>query len=130
MSQVRLLAAALCAVLGLAQSDRSPTRPLRTQPAERLTVNPGFRDWGPTTIAGQTAGYYLFALDAKTAQERWRYRAEAPYVHSGVCLRQPIVTSDTVFAAGEFRLFAVSGGRWKGRSAPSKYTVWSMRTRC
>jgi outer membrane protein assembly factor BamB len=67
--------------------------------------------------ATKPAGYYLFALDAKTGQERWRYRAEAPYVHQGVCLRQPVVTADTIFAAGEFRLYAVHRAtgrdRWK-----------------
>jgi outer membrane protein assembly factor BamB len=70
--------------------------------------------------AGDTtkpAGNYLFALDAKTGQERWRYRAEAPYVHDGVCLRQPVVTADTIFAAGDTYLYAVSRAtgrdRWK-----------------
>jgi hypothetical protein len=34
-------------------------------------------------IAGDTtkpAGYIFFALDAKTGQERWRYRAKAPCI--------------------------------------------------
>ena len=67
--------------------------------------------------AAKPAGNYLFALDAKTGQERWRYRAEAPYVHDGVCLRQPVVTADTIFAAGESYLYAVNRAtgreRWK-----------------
>jgi outer membrane protein assembly factor BamB len=67
--------------------------------------------------AAKPAGNYLFALDAKTGQERWRYRAEAPYVHDGVCLRQPVVTSDTIFAAGDSYLYAVQRAtgrdRWK-----------------
>lgn len=67
--------------------------------------------------AKKPAGYYLFALDAGTGQERWRYRAEAPYVHAGVCLRQPVVTDDAIFAAGEMRLYAINratgGDRWK-----------------
>jgi outer membrane protein assembly factor BamB len=67
--------------------------------------------------AAKPAGYYLFALDANTGQERWRYRAEAPYVHDGVCLRQPVVTSDTIFAAGDNFLYAVHRAtgrdRWK-----------------
>jgi outer membrane protein assembly factor BamB len=258
--------AALCTVVALAQPDPSAIQPLRTAPTEKFAVNPGFRDWGPTTIAGTTilggnqtnrgglfavdvasgkvkwtyrpefstgtasvsttpavagdivitpfaaahpgavvalslaagkevwrgpdpaqdaavavneglayilgkdgnfyaleaatgrerwkvafttnravcasrpivrddtiyltgsadatpgdatkpAGYYLFALDAKTGQERWRYRAEAPYVYPGVCLRQPVVTADTIFAAGEYRLYAVDRAsgrdRWK-----------------
>jgi outer membrane protein assembly factor BamB len=91
-----------------------------------------------TASAGETpgdakkpAGYYLFALDAATGQERWRYRAEAPYVRPGVCLRQPVVTADTIFAAGDSYLYAVDRAtgrdRWKpvavqrmveGRSTP------------
>jgi outer membrane protein assembly factor BamB len=67
--------------------------------------------------AAKPAGYYLFALDAATGQERWRYRAEAPYVHAGVCLRQPVVTADTIYATGENRLYAVNRStgrdRWK-----------------
>jgi outer membrane protein assembly factor BamB len=261
-----IMGAAFCTVLGFAQSDPTLIRPLRTAPVEKLTVNPGFRDWGPATVAGTTilagnrtgrgglfavdmfsgkvkwthlpvfsngtasvatppavsgdivitpyaaaypgavvgvslatgkelwrgpdpaqgaaaavnaglayilgkngnfyaleagtgrekwkvafttnragcasrpvvrddiiyltgsadatpgdaakpAGYYLFALDAKSGQERWRYRAEAPYVHQGVCLRQPVVTSNTIFAAGESHLYAVDRAtgrdRWK-----------------
>jgi outer membrane protein assembly factor BamB len=75
-----------------------------------------------TGIAGATAGdaskpagNYLFALDASNGQERWRYRAEAPYEHAGVCLRQPIVTADTIFAAGENRLYAVNRASGRDR---------------
>ena len=67
--------------------------------------------------AAKPAGYYLFALDAATGRERWRYRAEAPYVHEGVCLRQPVVTGDTIYGTGESYLFAVNRAtgrdRWK-----------------
>lgn len=67
--------------------------------------------------AAKPAGYYLLALDAKTGQERWRYRAEAPYVHPGVCLRQPVVTAATIFASGDTWLYAVDRAtgkeRWK-----------------
>ena len=51
--------------------------------------------------------YHLLALDARTGQERWRYRPAAPYVHSGVCVGQPVVTLDAVLAYGESRLFAL-----------------------
>jgi outer membrane protein assembly factor BamB len=64
------------------------------------------------------AGYYLFALDARTGRERWRYRAEAPYAHSGVCVNQPVVTGDTVFAAGEARLYAVVRATGRDRWPP------------
>jgi outer membrane protein assembly factor BamB len=72
-------------------------------------------------IAGDTtkpAGYFLFALDAKTGQERWRYRAEAPYVNAGVCLQQPVVTNDTIFATGENRLYAVDLSNGRDRWQP------------
>ena len=68
--------------------------------------------------AARPAGLYLFALDAGTGQERWRYRAEAPYVNAGVCLRQPIVTADTIYAAGENRLYAVNRTNGRDRWAP------------
>lgn len=57
--------------------------------------------------ADKPAGHYLFSLDARTGQERWRYRATAPYEHAGVCLSQPVVTKDTIFATGSARLYAV-----------------------
>ena len=68
--------------------------------------------------AAKPAGYYLFALDAKTGQELWRYRAEAPYVHPGVCLNQPVVTADTVFATGDNYLYAVARATGRNRWPP------------
>ncbi len=68
--------------------------------------------------AAHPAGYYLFALDALTGKELWRYRAEAPYVHSGVCLNQPVVTADTIFAAGEAHLYAVERSTGRDRWPP------------
>ena len=68
--------------------------------------------------AAHPGGYHLFALDARTGKERWRYRAEAPYVHSGVCLRQPVVTADTIFAAGDTYLYAVQRSTGRDRWAP------------
>jgi outer membrane protein assembly factor BamB len=63
------------------------------------------------------AGYYLFALDAKNGQERWRYRAEAEDVYQGVCLRQPVVTADAIYATGDTSIYAVDRAtgrdRWK-----------------
>lgn len=53
------------------------------------------------------AGNYLFALDARTGQERWRYRAEEAYAYNGVCLHQPVVTADTIFAAGGSHIYAI-----------------------
>jgi outer membrane protein assembly factor BamB len=76
---------------------------------------------GATATAGDAskpAGFYLFALDANTGQEKWRYRAAAPYEHNGVCLRQPIVTSDAIYATGENRLYAINRATGRDRFAP------------
>lgn len=63
-------------------------------------------------------GNYLFALDAATGAERWHYRAEAPYVYSGVCLRQPVVADDAIFATGDNYVYAVDRGTGSQRFAP------------
>ncbi len=76
-----IVGAGLCTVLALAQSDPSSIQPLRTTPTEKLTVNPGFRDWGPTTIVGTTilAGNAtnkggLFAIDTLSGKVKWTSR--------------------------------------------------------
>ena len=65
--------------------------------------------------AAKSAGYYLFALDAQTGKERWRYLAAAPYVR--VCLSQPLMNADTIYATGDNYLYAVDRAtgrdRWK-----------------
>src|SRR5262245_34357295 len=68
---VALLTATICMVSAFGQA----------APKERFTVNPGFRDWGPTTIAGTTiiggnssnrGG--LFAVDTVTGKLKWSAR--------------------------------------------------------
>lgn len=68
--------------------------------------------------AGRSTGYYLFALDAKSGQELWRYRAEAPYVHPGVCLSQPVVTADAIFATGDDYLYSIARATGSNRWPP------------
>ena len=68
--------------------------------------------------ARKPAGYYLFALDAKSGQERWRYRADAPYIASGACLTQPVVTATAIYATGEQRLWAIDRATGRDRWAP------------
>ena len=72
---------ALSTVVALAQTDRPAIQPLRSTPTEALTVNPGFRDWSPVTIAGttiiggnQTGGGGVFAIDAATGKVKWTVR--------------------------------------------------------
>ena len=67
--------------------------------------------------AKKKAGYYLFALDAKSGAERWRYRADAPYITPGACLTQPVVTATTIFATGEQRLWAIDRATGRDRWA-------------
>ena len=69
----------------------------------------------PEAGAAAPITYFLFALDAATGREQWRYRADAPYVREGVCLRQPVVTADAIFAAGENRLYAIDKATGKDR---------------
>ena len=66
-----LLSATICVVSAFAQA----------APKERFTVNPGFRDWGPTTLAGTTivggnssnrGG--LFAVDTVSGRLKWSAR--------------------------------------------------------
>ena len=44
------IALALSTVLLLAQP--ATVSPVRTAPTEKLTINAGFRDWSPITVAG------------------------------------------------------------------------------
>ncbi len=63
------------------------------------------------------AGDHLFALDAKTGEERWRYPGVVPQMRNGGCLQQPVVTADTIFGVGGHSLHAVDRAtgreRWK-----------------
>ena len=68
--------------------------------------------------AKKPAGYYLLALDAQSGKELWRYRAEAPYVQSGACLTQPVVTATSIYATGESRLYAVNRATGRDQWAP------------
>ena len=94
---------ALCNALTLAQP-APDIAPLRTAPIEKFTVNPGFRDWAPTVLAGTTilggnssnrGG--LFAVDAIAGKLKWTFRptgtasgnpfvATAPAVSGGLAI--------------------------------------------
>lgn len=52
-------------------------------------------------------GYHLWALDAATGRELWRYQAQADYEWSGVCIRQILLAGDTLVASGFFNLYGV-----------------------
>ena len=110
-----IISGTLCTVLALAQAGpASLTGPLRTAPVEKLTVNPGFRDWGPTTIAGTTilAGNStnkggLFAVDTLTGKLKWTSRPAALRYGLGVSTA-PAVSGSVVMAPMGNTLVAVS----------------------
>ena len=96
---------AVLALGALALAQTAPTiAPLRTAPIEKFTVNPGFRDWARTVLAGTTiiggnssnrGG--LFAVDTVTGKLKWAFRptgtasgnpfvATAPAVSGGLAI--------------------------------------------
>ena len=127
-----IVGAALCTVLVLAQSGPPSIGPLRTVPTEKLTVSLGFRDWGPTTIAGTTilggnssnrGG--LFAVDTLTGKVKWTSRPTGngnPWVATA-----PAVSGDIVITIMNNRLVALSlaTGKevWRGPATMQGATV-------
>ena len=105
--------ATFCTMLALAQSGPAAISPLRTAPTEKLTVNPGFRDWSPTTIAGTTilggnssnrGG--LFAVDTLTGKVKWVYRPAGS--RNPTFATAPVISGDIVITIAHDVLVAVS----------------------
>ncbi len=122
----------LCTALALAQSGPSPIGPLRTAPTERLTVNPGFRDWSPTTIVGTTilGGNVnqrggLLAVDTRTGKVKWTSRPTGhgnPWVATA-----PAISGDIVITIMNNTLVGLSlaTGKelWRGPATKQSATV-------
>src|SRR5829696_4500017 len=92
----------VCAAVAITQTESPSIPPLRTPPMEKLTVNPGFRDWSPRTIVGttlvggnQTNRGGVFAVDAVTGKVRWTFR---PAFNGGTAAvaTAPAITNDVV----------------------------------
>ena len=128
------MGATLCTVLALAQSGPSSNGPLRTAPTEKFTVNPGFRDWGPTTIAGMTilggnssnrGG--LFAVDTLTGKVKWTARPTGHAHGNPFVSTRPAVSGDIVITPMGDTLVALSlaTGKemWRGPATRSGATV-------
>jgi outer membrane protein assembly factor BamB len=118
--------AALCTVLAVAQVGPSPVGPLRTAPTERFTVNPGFRDWTSTTIAGTTilggnssnrGG--LFAVDMLTGKVKWTTRVNG---RGDPVSSAPAVSGDIVITIMNNTLVGLSlaTGKEMWRGPPTK----------
>src|SRR5262245_24303211 len=105
---------ALGAVLALAQT--APTiAPLRTAPIEKFTVNPGFRDWGPTVLTGTTiiGGNItnkggLFAVDTVTGKLKWSFRPTGTVMGNAGVSGAPALSNTLVIAPMGKTLMAVT----------------------
>ncbi len=110
--------------LSLAQT-AAGIAPLRTAPSERFTVNPGFRDWAPTVLAGTTiiggnssnrGG--LFAVDTASGKLRWSFRPTGTASGSAFVATRPAVAGPQVIVPMGNTLIAVTiaTGReaWRG----------------
>jgi outer membrane protein assembly factor BamB len=108
-----LLIAAMCVVSALGQLG----------PKERFTVNPGFRDWGPTTIAGTTiiggnssnrGG--LYAVDTVIGKLKWSARPTG--LPGTFVATKPVVAGNVVIVPmGQTVVaFALATGKeiWRG----------------
>jgi len=129
-----IVCSALFAVWTLAQSVPSPLGAIRATPAEKLTVNLGFRDWGPTTVAGNTilAGNSsgsggLFAIDALTGKLKWTSRPTGMPRGNPFVSTAPAVSGDLVITPMGNTLVAVSlsTGKevWRGPATALRATV-------
>src|SRR5262245_11722265 len=108
-------AAVVASALAIAQSSTTPIGPLRTAPVEKFTVNPGFRDWGPATVAGTTilAGNMtnrggLFAVDMTTGKLKWSARPTGTVSGNPGVSTAPAVSGQVVIAPMGNTLMALS----------------------
>jgi outer membrane protein assembly factor BamB len=120
--------------LAFAQSSPAPLNPLRTAPTEKFTVNPGFRDWGPATLAGTTilSGNSsnrggLFAVDTVTGKLKWSARPTGTASGNPFVSTAPAVSGDIVLTPMGNTLVAISlaTGKelWRGPQIEQGATV-------
>ena len=115
---------AFCGALALAQT-APDIAPLRTTPIEKFTVNPGFRDWAPTVLAGTTiiggnssnrGG--LFAVDTIAGKLKWTFRPTGTASGNPFVATPPAVSGGLAIAPMGNTLVAVTiaTGReaWRG----------------
>lgn len=113
----------VCACLAAAQAPSY--RPVVSNPREALTVNQGFRDWGPTTVAGttiiggnMTGAGGLYAVDTVSGKLKWKsYPTRLAHGTAFVATR-PAVAGNVVILPMGNTLIAVSltNGKelWRG----------------
>ena len=115
MNYLAAFVAALLSALSAFSQTSGVIRPLRTTPTEQFTVNPGFRDWGPTIVAGSTVvgGNVnnrggLFAVDAATGKLKWSLRPTGTARGNPFVATRPVVSGDVVIAPMGETVVAVS----------------------
>lgn len=79
-------------------------------------------------VAGDASvveGEDLRALDARTGQEKWRYRVPAGSHTRGVCLKEPVLVGTTLYGLAEWRLHAIDleTGREKFKAVETRTMV-------
>jgi outer membrane protein assembly factor BamB len=127
-----VLGAVLYAALAFAQSSPVTIAPLRTAPTEKFIVNPGVRDWGPTTIAGTTilGGNMtnrggLFAVDTLTGKVKWTTRSSGK--DNGSVSTAPVVSGQVVVTimSNTVMAFSLATGKevWRGPATMTSATV-------
>ena len=120
--------------IAAAQTAVPPVSALRTAPTEKFTVNAGFRDWGPTTVAGTTilGGNMsnrggLFAVDTLTGKVKWTARPTGTAHGNPFVATAPAVSGDIVLAPMGNTLMALSlaTGKelWRGPATAQGATV-------
>lgn len=75
--------------------------------------------------ASRLEGVDLMALDARTGQEQWHYRAKAEYGTAGVCLTAPVLAGTTLYGLAEAHLYAIdrATGRDKWKAVETRTMV-------
>lgn len=116
------------------QSEAGDLRPLTSAPTEKFAARLGFRDWGPTAVAGTTivggnssARGGLFAVDTVTGRLKWSARPTGlarggPYVST-----KPSISGTTVVVPVGHTLmaFSLATGKelWRGIEAAQNAAV-------
>ena len=109
-------------------------RPVLEQPRATFTVNPGFRDWGPTVVAGTTiiggnssGRGGLFAVDTVTGKLKWTSRLTGLAHGTPFVSTRPAVSGNVVVVPMGNTLTALSlaNGKelWRGPKTAQNATV-------
>lgn len=115
----------LCAATVAGQPAAPAIAPLRTVPAEKFTVNPGFRDWAPSVVSGTTilAGNSsnrggLYAIDTVSGKLKWTARPVGLPRGNPSVATPPAIAGDLAIVPMALTLVAVSLGTgkeaWRG----------------